>query len=665
MALPSNHPNYSSILRLLSRLPLAGCFTLSLALPLLLQSGLQAQTAPILEAHSQSHHPGLPQRSTPTDVLATSYGPKPLAAVRIERYKTHYDVNADYSYSRTSETLTTLLTPNSLSNWQRSSFSFYPDTQSLELVEAYVIQPDGRRLDVEANKIYTRPSSESQSAPGFTNSMTTTAVFPQLKVGSKVYSKWKLTQKVPSKIGLHEMNAPYFRYDSRQEEISVNLPKDLALRWAKRGDYQVTNEVEGDRRLIKATYTNYQGRQPEKGMTARVDVSPLFTFSNLSSWEDLGKIYWKQSKDKVEVTPEVEALAEEIVGDKTGIEAARAIYNWVTQNTEYLAVYLNESAGWIPHSVSEILKTGYGDCKDHVALMQSLLAARGIESNPVLVDWGYEFEQLPLPEAAQFNHAIIYLPEYDIFANPTDEYASFGVLETSLSDKLVVLATEDGKVMRTPASKPEDNRYVYQAELAIAPDGSITGTGELEFSGKAMEWARNFFASDTPELLAENLLSYGDEGGYGRVTAEGLEDLDQGVVVTGSWTSPRAVKLASEAYFEVPAGLSAYGPEFLKGYLSYTPRQYSLVVGARTREWSYRIRLPEGYGAQRLPEDVAFENGAGSYGSRYRLEGDTVVVNRRLVIHRDVYSAAEYGELEALIYSPLQDFRDVIAVRLE
>lgn len=54
----------------------------------------------------------------------------------------------------------------------------------------------------------------------------------------------------------------------------------------------------------------------------------------------------------------------------------------------------------------------------------------------------------------------------------------------------------------------------------------------------------------------------------------------------------------------MPAGLSPYGPEFLKGYWIYAPRQYSLVVGARTREWNYRIRLPEGCGAQRLPEDA-------------------------------------------------------------
>lgn len=95
------------------------------------------------------------------------------------------------------------------------------------------------------------------------------------------------------------------------------------------------------------------------------------------------------------------------------------------------------------------MRNGYGDCKDYVVLMQALLKAKNIDSSAVLVDWGQMYQNLPLPMASQFNHAIIYLPAFNIFANPTDKNASFGELDASLR-KQIYLSTPAGIDIENP-----------------------------------------------------------------------------------------------------------------------------------------------------------------------------------------------------------------------
>ena len=65
----------------------------------------------------------------------------------------------------------------------------------------------------------------------------------------------------------------------------------------------------------------------------------------------------------------------------------------------YIAVYLNPNDGWVPHAADVVLRNGYGDCKDHVVLMQALLAARGISAEAAIIDWGNRTQDLPLPSA--------------------------------------------------------------------------------------------------------------------------------------------------------------------------------------------------------------------------------------------------------------------------
>jgi transglutaminase-like putative cysteine protease len=110
--------------------------------------------------------------------------------------------------------------------------------------------------------------------------------------------------------------------------------------------------------------------------------------SSLVDYGAMAELYAKLIKPKLDVTPEIQLLADKLTADISDRrEQARAIYDWVSTHIRYVGIWLEQGAVE-PHAASTVLQAGYGDCKDHAVLFGALLRARGIESEPVLINLG-------------------------------------------------------------------------------------------------------------------------------------------------------------------------------------------------------------------------------------------------------------------------------------
>ena len=67
--------------------------------------------------------------------------------------------------------------------------------------------------------------------------------------------------------------------------------------------------------------------------------------------------------NKIIVDKDITDRAKHIIGNKVGLAAAKAIYNWVINNIYYISISLNQSDNLIPQSSLETLNNRYGDCK--------------------------------------------------------------------------------------------------------------------------------------------------------------------------------------------------------------------------------------------------------------------------------------------------------------
>jgi len=595
---------------------------------------------------------------------AATAASSPITHSRIDRLERHYDVRQDLSYVETTDIDYTLLTARGIRERASSTFSFYPASQSLQVVEAWVDEPDGTRIMVGKDGQLTRPSESAENAPGFTGAMTTTVLYPQLREGSRTHVRWRLEQKTPPLLGFDVWAEPPLETDVTLGRIEVDAPVDLALRWSARGGFEVSDHADAGIRRVVATIHGTRAEETEHNMVAASDFQPLFLMTSLPSLRAMGAIYWRQSHDKAVVTPQIAALAARLAQGRSGEAAARAVYDWVTANIRYVALYLDPNDGWVPHDAATVLKTGYGDCKDHVVLMQALLAALGIRADAAMVDWGNRTTEAPL-SVPQYNHAIVYLPDFNRYLNPTNPYASYDSLDRRLAGKATVIATPTGQIGGIAASQPSDQLYRNVTHVAVEPNGTVTGVASVSMTGNLENMMRALVVQAfSPGDLAERLLSATPEGGFGTFSTSNPRNLDQAFTMVGTWRSPHAVATGPRRmFFTVPVGLDVNPPSRLRQFLSSDgSRQHAVIAPTGDNEWRTTISVPEGMAFVRLPADVALTNGAGSYTAHYRRSGADVVVDRHLVIGRNVFQAAAYPDLEALLYAPLSDARAILEI---
>ena len=592
------------------------------------------------------------------------FAPAPLFAheyedIRIDLLDKDYVVNHDNTYKATLFQKITILTDEGINQVQQLSQSFFPESQRLNLMEARVVKPDGMVINVSADNIFTRDNSTQQGVPGFSNSRTTTVIFPRLQAGCRIMIKWEIVQQTVPIMGVNIVEILPFNTSVGRSTIKITLPIDKTFNWQQRGGFVVKDRVKKGKREITAVYTDYKRGQAQPAMIPAINVCPAFCASTFSSWEEIGSHCYQAFHDKTDITAQISELAAQIAGNKRGLAAARALYYWVVRNIHYVSIRMNAAAGYIPHDSKDIIKNGYGDCKDQVALMAALLKARNIKALPALVSWGYLYRKLPTPVTHQFNHIVLYLPDFKIYLNPTSPYSAFGELDNGLYGQFVVMASEHGDVDRIPPLIPENNHYTMQSVIAIDSSGEISGSNMIKGHGPLRSDVRRLFLkADSPDNVADTILAQTRYGGFGSIKIEELNNLELPVILRGSWRSPHAFTMKDIVCFNTPVGIDLKKAHFLYGLTTKGERKYPILLDPMEIEWKYEISLPKGYELEIKPEDVNFVNRAGSYRSVYRKDNDKKIrVWRKFLLAKGLYSAAEYSQFLDLIYQPITDFR--------
>ena len=156
----------------------------------------------------------------------------------------------------------------------------------------------------------------------------------------------------------------------------------------------------------------------------------MVEITNLADYSGVANIYADMFKDKTDSDAGNRRLSGTSftagIQDRRG--QAKALYEWVSAHIRYVNIVLG-AGGYKPHKAADVLKNGYGDCKDHVMLLEALLAAKGIKSSPVLIRAGVNLYKLPpAPSPFVFDHLITYMPEFQLYLDSTARYAPFGVL---------------------------------------------------------------------------------------------------------------------------------------------------------------------------------------------------------------------------------------------
>jgi len=172
------------------------------------------------------------------------------------------------------------------------------------------------------------------------------------------------------------------------------------------------------------------------------------------------------------VTPEVQKQADTITAGITDRkEQARAIYDWVNQHVRYVGIELGVG-GIIPHDANWTLNNAFGDCKDQAVLFASLLKAKNIPAELVLINATNRYKLSGIPLTADFNHVIAWLPDWKIYADTTVPDVPFQMLPVPDYGRPVIHLVENGPAQhKTPVLPPDLVSSTYKVHAVQNSEG--------------------------------------------------------------------------------------------------------------------------------------------------------------------------------------------------
>jgi len=397
------------------------------------------------------------------------------------------------------------------------------------IIEAFTTDLDGNKTEVTPDKVVTQQSPQSASAPMFADVLVKTIVFPNVQIGSVLAVHTKRINKKPIFAGYFSITETFSQFvHYLSASVTFKAPKSLNI-------YIDADQLDGGIKDTKPSdfnqWTWTLGRKraylPERGSVSEKDFSPYVAITNIETDSLFIQSYVEQSKSQTLPTVAIQKLADQItLGITDRNEQSQALYYWVSKEIRYVAIYLGLE-GWVPRSVEDIVATRYGDCKDHVALLQALLAAKNISSSPALINASNSYKLPKVPAYINsFDHIINYIPEFKLFVDSTSQTSRYGVLPAVLRGKQALVAdVGDGRssLMRTPLYQPEKDAVVSETELTLAENGNWNGVSRVTTKGVFDSEARYIFGI-IPERntaqFANSLLIRTGQSGTGSYQAE-------------------------------------------------------------------------------------------------------------------------------------------------
>lgn len=554
-----------------------------------------------------------------------------------------------------------ILTPEGINLLTTINIEYDPGLKDIHIKEAYTLQPDGSKVTLDPSSIFTRPSLASTQAPGFVNTLTTSLVFPSLQVGSRIIYTVVGKIKKLGPFGFFFGERPNFYIPSKNFLVEIRLPlqKDFPLYVAQSGNFYSIQDTENPskkERTLRISSKNWEGHTAEPDMINPNYWLPYFILTPFKSWQDIGNIYYKENLPQNIVNNTIKDLAHSIIKEKKGEEAVKALYDWVAHNITYLSISLDPTSGIKAHTSLETLQTKYGDCKDKVNLLQALLKAIDVPSFPVLVNVNGSLKKIPVLPYPFFDHVILYIPPYNLYVDPTNRFASLGILSPSLYEgPSLLIRKEESTLELLPSIKPEDHLYKSTSSLSFSKNGDLKGVNDIETTGYTSTEFRSFFfrPTATSEEIANNVLSMTPEGGAGTIKSEDIFDLAPSFSFSGYWRTPKLLLLEEKPSFPVPYGLDPrLSLPFLRSLFTNNPRKYPFELLPGIDIWEYTITPPAGYNFKNIPENRYLETQGALYKSTYTISENKLYITRQLKIKKSLFTPQE----STLIMGPIELF---------
>jgi tetratricopeptide (TPR) repeat protein/transglutaminase-like putative cysteine protease len=447
---------------------------------------------------------------------------KPSRDVVWERIETVYRFQNDGTGETTQSVRLRVLTEAGLAAAGQAYFPYSSQLEDLRIDYFRTVKKDGTQVSVDPSRFFEVASPITQVAPVFSDLKMKGVASPSLNVGDAIEYRITKTIRTPLKPGdFWAMHYATRTAEVDSEVVTLDVPADRHLLFRADSRFPYKTEEKNGRRTYRWEVSNPEAQKP-----GNEPDKPLFSASTLSEWKQVGEWYLALQAGRTEATPEIRALAEKLTkGKNTPREKLEAIYTYVSESIRYVAIHFG-IGGYQAHAASDVLRNGYGDCKDKQGLLSALLEAVGLKAYPALVNADQGVVEPDVPVPAQFDHVISAVPIDNelVWMDATLGLAPLGLLVNSLRGKKAVLIEPGATLL---GEIPERSPVPAQLRLAA--------TGKLEASGKLM-LENDLAVRGLWEVPYRNVFHSGDQQAVSNV----VKTLAQGQVQGATADAPKS-----------------------------------------------------------------------------------------------------------------------------
>jgi transglutaminase-like putative cysteine protease/thioredoxin-like negative regulator of GroEL len=547
------------------------------------------------------------------------------------------------------------------------SIEYAPNSQQLHVLRARVYKPDGRII--EADVAGEKPVSEAGAAMYY-DVRSRLFHFRELEKGDVIELNYRITPSVrqnPSGGYFGEVIVFQSPVAERLKRYVLITPANQEFHvHEERMPSAATIMVEGGKRIYRWEAHNLAALDTEPRGPAITELAPYVHVSTFGSWAEMGRWYAQLIRPQIELDSALrQALANLLANTATDEQKIRAIHQFVVRNTHYVALEFGIYS-YRPYPVSETYARRFGDCKDKASLMVALLRAAGIDADLALVRTRRLGDIREQPASiAVFNHAVVYIPRYDLWLDGTAEYA--GLHELPLEDQgaqaLTVSLDGSARLRRIPVTYPGENYTRRMVSAEIARNGMIHFSGTTYTRGEDAPGLRREYevAERQRQSFRDRLAQVFPSVRVDEVKVDGATDLDRDVQVDfrgelNTFVGQSSIALAS----------SWMPRSYLASLAPLSARDQDLVLSAPwTTEEELRFALPAGARIAAVPADSTINTPFGSAELQYQRHENEISVHTRVQFRQTRVAPEQYAEFRDFCAQLERAFRQEIKVVIE
>ena len=331
------------------------------------------------------------------------------------------------------------------------------------------------------------------------------------------------------------------------------------------------------------------------------------------------------------------------------LEIVKRIHEYVITNTRYVALEFGIH-GYKPYQVNQVCSRQFGDCKDKASLIVSMLREAGVPADVAIVrtsDKGYVHTYPAM--LTYFNHAIAYVPEFELFLDGTAEFSGIEELPAMDQGALTLIVDESGAGKLTKIPVGNNSSLGYALEMDLKPNGNTAVRGMVSYEGVDAPAVRQYLAIDTKlnqylqELMSDTVpgLDVFEANREGRRVNDPIRLEFSG----------ESKLLAQRGNGELKIPLSILNDRLTQNYAPNAQRRFPLDFGVpKTKSVDLKIGVPEGYMLGNIPASLDMEDQNFGISIHLNKETDNILrVNYQLSFKKALVEPADYESLRNMM----------------